>query len=52
MNNDDRREWILNDEGLYRWWKSEKKPMLVFIKENREELNAYINAKLNKKPNR
>lgn len=23
LNNDDREEWILNDEGLYRWARSE-----------------------------
>ena len=23
LNNDDREDWILNDEGLYRWARSE-----------------------------
>jgi aspartate/tyrosine/aromatic aminotransferase len=52
MNNDDRREWVLNDEGLYRWWKSERTSMVKFLKEHRSELDEYINQQLNKKPSR
>lgn len=44
MNDSDRAEWINNDEGLYRWWKSERKPLRVFIRENRDELTRLIEA--------
>lgn len=42
MNNEDRRQWILNDEGLYNWLISSKLPLAKFIKENREEIDKVI----------
>lgn len=47
MNNQDREQWIDNDEGLYDWWKSSRKSKREFIKENREEIDTAINAVLN-----
>lgn len=42
MNNTDREQWINNDEGLYRWWKSSRLPLRKFIQENRAEIDAAI----------
>ncbi len=42
LNNEDRRQWILNDEGLYNWHRSTRLPMAQFIRENREELDRCI----------
>jgi hypothetical protein len=39
----DIEQWIDNDEGLYRWWKSERKAKRVFIRENRAALEEAIN---------
>jgi hypothetical protein len=48
MNDDERRLWVLNDEGLYNEWQSSHMSLKNFIAENREELTKYINAVLNK----
>jgi hypothetical protein len=50
MNDASREEWIRNDEGLYRWWKSTRLSMRDFIRQNREELTTIISAALNSKP--
>jgi len=50
LNNDDRRQWIDNDEGLYNWYRSSRLSMTKFIKENKEELDAAINRVLNAPP--
>jgi len=42
----EREMWVMNDESLYNWFKSEKKPIRVFIKEHKEELNKFIKKKL------
>lgn len=47
MNNDERSQWIDNDETLYKWWKLEGGSKADFIKDNREELDKYISEKLN-----
>lgn len=44
MNNDERRLWVLNDEGLYR--ESRQKGITAFIKEHRTEIDAYIKRRL------
>lgn len=43
MNDTDRSQWIDNDEGLYRWWKSSKLSKREFIRQNRKELTDIIN---------
>ncbi len=50
LNDDDRRQWIDNDEGLYNWQRSSGLSMRDFIRSNRTELDAIINAALNRKP--
>lgn len=42
MNHNEREQWINNDEGLYRWWKSSRLPLRQFIRENREDIAAAI----------
>lgn len=42
LNDEERRLWILNDEGLYNWWKSSHKSVRSFIRENRAELTEVI----------
>lgn len=44
-------QWVDNDEGLYRWWKSERGSKRDFIRRNRAEIEAAINnVTSNKKP--
>jgi hypothetical protein len=44
INDEERRQWIENDEGLYLWKRSSKLSMREFIRENREAIDAVINA--------
>lgn len=46
MDDKEREMWVMNDEGLYRWFKSSRKSIREFIKENREELTKMIKHKL------
>lgn len=50
MNNDERSQWIDNDEYLYDWWRSAQMSMERFIVENRQELDKYIATKLSGHP--
>jgi len=43
MNNEQRRIWVLNDEGLYNMWRKSHKPILKFISENRQLIDEVIN---------
>lgn len=52
LNDDDRNQWIDNDEGLYSWWRSSRQSKSKFIRENREELTQLILTALNRKPAR
>lgn len=45
-NDTERENWVNNDEGLYNWWKSTKKSMRDFVRENREELDKHIDRAL------
>jgi hypothetical protein len=42
MNNIERRLWILNDEGLFDWWRTSRLSMAEFIQQNRKEIDAAI----------
>jgi len=46
MNDRERELWTLNDEGIYRWWKSTHKSMRRFIRTEREELDRIIKRAL------
>jgi hypothetical protein len=50
LNDHDRELWVRNDETLYLWWKSHKCSMRQFLREHRDELDSFINARLNQKP--
>jgi len=45
-NDEERRQWVLNDEGLYNWHRASRQSMREFIRENREELDAAIDRAL------
>jgi hypothetical protein len=49
-DDDERRLWVDNDEGLWNWWRSSGLRKGRFIRENRAELDRLIDAVLNKKP--
>ena len=42
MNDRERELWVLNDEGLYRWYKSERVGLYQFINNNRAEITRLI----------
>jgi len=42
MNDEERRQWVNNDEGLYRWWQASGLSVRDFIKQNREDLDRVI----------
>ena len=48
-NDEERRLWVLNDEGLYSWWKQSRQPLKKFIKDYRKELDDCIERSLSKK---
>lgn len=42
LNDEERRQWIENDEGLYLWQRRSGLPMREFIRQNRDEIDSYI----------
>lgn len=50
MDDEERRMWVMNDEGLYNWWRSSRMGLYAFIKKNRKEITDAINSVLNQKP--
>ena len=42
INNEERRQWIANDEGLYLMQRRSDLPMAKFIKENRQQIDEVI----------
>jgi hypothetical protein len=42
MNNEDRRQWIENDEGLYNRFKSSGLSMTEFIRQNRKFVDEVV----------
>ena len=42
LNDEERRLWVLNDEGLYNWWRSSRQAIRAFIRANRKELDECI----------
>jgi hypothetical protein len=43
MNDQERAQWIDNDEGLYDWWKHSRLSKREFIRQNRKEIDETIN---------
>lgn len=50
MNDKERELWVLNDEGLYLWWKSSRGGLKAWVREHREELTRIIDLILNGEP--
>jgi hypothetical protein len=50
VNDNDRAEWVNNDERLYLWWKREGGSLRNFVRRNRAALTLHINETLNRKP--
>ena len=42
ITNEDRRLWVLNDEGLYKWQINSKLSLGRFILQNKYEIDAII----------
>lgn len=42
MNDQDREQWIMNDEGLYNWWRGSHLSITNFIRQNRAEITQAI----------
>lgn len=44
MNDNERREWVMNDEGLYNLWRSERprKPIRKWIRDNRSMITEAV----------
>jgi len=50
LNDDDRAQWIDNDESLYDWWRASRQTKRAFIRENRDEITRYIRSVLDQEP--
>lgn len=42
INDDDREEWVNNDEGLYDLWLASKQAIGAFVRENRAFIDEVI----------
>ncbi len=42
LNDEERRQWVLNDEGLYNWRQSSGLTLRQFIRANRAEIDGAI----------
>ena len=52
MNDTERELWVMNDEGLYMWWKSERTSVRKFVRGNRKEIDTTIEAATSAPPPR
>lgn len=51
LNDQDRAQWIDNDEGLYCWWQASHQSKSAFIRANRAALTeAILNVREGRKP--
>lgn len=51
LNDDERAQWVDNDEGLYNWWRGSRLGKRAFIiRENRAELDECIHRALGLSP--
>ena len=50
MNDNDRAQWIDNDEYLYNLWRHSRLSKREYIRQYRQELTEYINKVLNMEP--
>jgi hypothetical protein len=52
MNDDERRLWVLNNEGLYLDMVHSHQGETKYIRTHRPEIDAVINRELNKEPDK
>jgi len=45
-NDDERRLWVLNDEGLYNMQRGSRQSVRAFVRENRAMIDEHIDAAL------
>jgi hypothetical protein len=52
LNDQDRAQWIDNDESLYNWWRTSRprRSKAAFIREHRAELTEIILRAINREP--
>jgi hypothetical protein len=43
LNDNDRSQWIDNDEGLYNWFRSTRMSKKAFVKQYRKEIDEVVN---------
>ena len=46
--NEDRRAWVLKDDGLKAWWDRSCLPLTKFVQDNREQIDECIDRELAK----
>lgn len=42
MNDNDREDWVNNDEGLYKMWKRSRLSMRAFVRKNRALIDEVV----------
>lgn len=42
LDEEEIEQWVMNDEGLYNWWRGSKLPLSRFVHENRTVLTQAI----------
>ncbi len=47
LNDEEREQWINNNEVLYKWWRLTKRSMSAFIRENKKEIDYHIREVIN-----
>lgn len=46
FNDDDREDWVNNDEVLYQWWRLSKMSLRYFVRQKRRDIDAFIRERL------
>lgn len=49
-NDRERRLWVMNDEALRDLWRISSRPLTSWIRENRKEIDTWIDYVLNREP--
>ena len=44
INDNDREDWVNNDEGLYNWWQRSGVGITTFVRRHRQEIDIIIRA--------
>ena len=42
MNDNERKQWVQNDDGLYNDWRASRLPLTVYVRAHREWLDTVI----------